>query len=471
MSSITQTNKNLNSNFIFKSLSDVITNFKSKSKLLARNAVVNLFKLLDDNFFEEKLWHDDFINKGFVERTLITSIGQIQFKRRYYVSRDKEHFSNFFYIDRLFKITKYARITLDAIKALTKQATLVNGSYAATNALWNCSVSRQSVSNILKKYNPLDNYGILRINENIEYQQFSKKVIYIELDEAHCNLQEKKNIIANLALVHTGHKATTFASKRKELENKHYFGDLNADTSLFCDRVYDYIQKRFKLSDLKYIFISGDGAWWINSFANKLRDCFKITPIKVIQVLDKFHLRKRITTIFSSNKKVISIIFKELKDLDAQKFALIANDFYEKNPDHKCKPSQFQNHVNYICNNLAFIKNNLHPEYKTPCSMEGHVSHVLAKRLTSRPKGFCRKTLASLIQLLILKANKLSLTNDNILLWQEDLEKEIKPKILRINKYIKREYDYNINLQIMNSANSKLKDFIHNITSPKWYYS
>ena len=142
-----------------------------------------------------------------------------------------------------------------------------------------------------------------------------------------------------------------------------------------------------------------------------------------------------------------------------------------KNPDHKCKPSQFQNHVNYICNNLAFIKNNLHPEYKTSCSMEGHVSHVLAKRLTSRPKGFCRKTLASLIQLLILKSNKLSLTNDNILLWQEDLEKEIKPKILRINKYIKREYDYNINLQIMNSANSKLKDFIHNITSPKWYYS
>ena len=133
-----------------------------------------------------------------------------------------------------------------------------------------------------------------------------------------------------MALVHTGHKATTFASKRKELENKHYFGDLNADTSLFCDRVYDYIQKRFKLSDLKYIFISGDGAWWINSFANKLRDCFKITPIKVIQVLDKFHLRKRLTTIFSSNRKIINMIFKELKDLDAQKFALIANDFYEK---------------------------------------------------------------------------------------------------------------------------------------------
>ena len=80
MSSITQTNKNLNSNFIFKSLSDVITNFKSKSKLLTRNAVVNLFKLLDDKFFEEKLWQDDFVNKGFVERTLITSIGKYSLK-------------------------------------------------------------------------------------------------------------------------------------------------------------------------------------------------------------------------------------------------------------------------------------------------------------------------------------------------------------------------------------------------------
>ena len=33
----------------------------------------------------KKILKDDFYNKGFIKRTLITSIGEIHFKRRYYV--------------------------------------------------------------------------------------------------------------------------------------------------------------------------------------------------------------------------------------------------------------------------------------------------------------------------------------------------------------------------------------------------
>jgi len=469
MYSITQ--NNIISNGNFNLLSDVIINFKNHYKSLTRKSIVNLFKYLDDKFFEEKSWKDDFYNKGFIKRTLITSIGEIHFKRRYYVSKNKDQHSNFFYIDSFFNITKYARITIDAIIELTKTATLVNGSYAAKHALLDCTVSRQSVTNILKKFKPLDNFNNLKLADNTEYKKMSKEVVYVELDEAHCSLQNKKNVVANLALVHTGHSIGTFASKRKELENKHYFGDLNADTSSFCDRIYDYIQKRYRLKDLKYIFVSGDGASWINSFTNKLRNCFKTTHIKIIQVLDKFHFRKRLTSIFSGNKKIINMIISELNSLNPEMFTFIANDFYDKNPNHKCNPNQFRKHVNYICNNFKYIKNNLHPKYKTPCSMEGHVSHVLAKRLTSRPKGFCKETLQSLIQLLILKSNNFKLTDRIISLFLKNTDKGFKYKGLRVNKYIKRYYDLNINLQIMNSNNSKLKEYFNNIISPKWFYS
>ena len=47
--------------------------------------------------------------------------------------------------------------------------------------------------------------------------------------------------------------------------------------------------------------------------------------------------------------------------------------------------------------------------------MEGHISHVLASRLTSRPKGFKRTVLENLIQLIVMNANLYELTIQDIL--------------------------------------------------------
>ena len=153
------------------------------------------------------------------------------FKRRYYVALNKsQDIENFFFVDSFLGIIKYSRLSMDAIVELTKMATEVNASYAARKALTDTEVSRQTVSNILENYTIVEN-DLPRMDEIIEKFNESKETIYIELDEAHCNLQEKevkskpsKNIIANLALLHTGHSPSTLASKRKELENKHYFG-------------------------------------------------------------------------------------------------------------------------------------------------------------------------------------------------------------------------------------------------------
>lgn len=476
MNIITHSNTVLNSNFNDFSLANVIFKFKEYSKELTRQSLVELFQILDDRFFKRKSWRSTHKNHGFKKRTLITSIGTIQFKRRYYVAIDQSSdYENFFFIDSFFEITKYSRITVEAILELTKVATEVNASYAARKALVDTEVSRQTVSNILRSFKPVVN-DIPRIDEIIEKENEPKETIYIELDEAHCNLQVKqgkykKNIIANLALLHTGHSSDTLSSKRKELENKHYFGGLNVDTSSLCDRIFDYILKRFKLSSIKRIFVSGDGARWINSFTNKLRDCFKGYSIQVIQVLDKFHLRKRLNSIFSSDSSMINFFFKNLNALNEEMFRIIAYDFYDKNPDHKCNPNIFNSHVRYICNNFRFIKNQLHPEYKTSCSMEGHVSHVLASRLTSRPKGFNRSTLESLIQLRVMRANLRELTTQDILEWKKPVQKEKKIRRVSASKMYDKIYDFNIKLSITNSVDTKMKDFIKNIASPRWYYS
>ena len=478
MNIISNSNTVLNSNFHNFSFSDVVFRFKEYSKELTRQSIIECLETIDNKYFKSKLWKRTHKNHGFKERTLLTSIGVITFKRRYYIALDKSQGTdNFFYVDNLLGIHKYSRLSIDAIIELTKVATEVNSSYAARKALIDTEVSRQTVSNILQNYKIVDQ-DLPRIDEIIEKYNESKETIYIELDEAHCNLQEKqanskrsKNIIANLALLHTGHSSKTLASKRKELENKHYFGGLNADTSLFADRIYDYILKRFKANEIKYIFVSGDGAKWINSFASNLRNCFREYNIRIIQVLDKFHLRKRLTSIFSGNKDMINFFFSNLKTLDENQFKIIARYFYENNPDHKLNPIIFNSHVRYICNNFKYIKNQLHPKYKTSCSMEGHVSHVLASRLTSRPKGFKRTTLENLIQLLVMRANLHELTIQDILEWKKPIQEIKKVRSIAANKMYKKFYDFNIELAIKESNNTKVKDFIHKLTSPKWLYS
>ncbi|MFA5566997.1 MAG: ISLre2 family transposase [Acidimicrobiia bacterium] len=470
MNMIAQNTEKVNgeNKFLF---ADFILKSKQHAKELTRESIVETIQMYDDLYFKSKLWKDEFINHGFVNRVLITQVGEIKFKRRYYIAKDKQKNSNFFFIDSLFSLSKYSRLTDDAKQALVVLTSKNNASYAADNALWDTVVSRQTVSNILRELQTVkDDMPV--IPEIMERYNQSVKTLYLEMDEAHCNLQARRNIVANLALIHTGHSKSNYACKRKQLENKHYLGGLNVNTTVFIDRIYDYISRRYNPKELKYVFISGDGAKWINSVSQKLKRCLSAHNIKVIQVLDKFHLRKRLTSIFSANNKMINYLLKNFTEITEDSFRLIADTFYKNKQEHKCNEQKFKNHVNYICNNYDFIKNLKHPEYKTSCSMEGHISHVLASKLTSRPKGFSKDTLETMVQLLILKANMHELSIEDLYAWRNHKATEsAKSKKKTTHKRYKRIYDITVPLELTKSNNTKMKDFIKSLVSPKWFYS
>ena len=66
--------------------------------------------------------------------------------------------------------------------------------------------------------------------------------------------------------------------------------------------------------------------------------------------------------------------------------------------------------MNYIINNLDWIKKQNHPDYKCHCSMEGHVNHAFARYITSSPYGFSEQGLENKLKLLVYHANKVELT-------------------------------------------------------------
>lgn len=156
---------------------------------------------------------------------------------------------------------------------------------AARHALRNTEIHRSTVS---KKISKLDG----SIIENINKSNNQPNTLYIEMDEIHANLQKGGNKICPCAIIHEGHKEEF--SKRKELENTHYFASAELSYEQLWEVIFDYVNNKYDIDKFKNIFVSGDGAAGIKNYTN----CFP----KSLFVLDKYHYKgKHLNYIFKNN--------------------------------------------------------------------------------------------------------------------------------------------------------------------------
>ena len=100
------------------------------------------------------------------------------------------------------------------------------------------------------------------------------------------------------------------------------------------------------------------------------------------------------------------LIHHEIKD-----FNILVDIAIEDNPERK---KYIKDKARYLTTHVEQIINQKHKKYKTACSMEGHISHVLARRLASRPKAFCDDTVEGYVQACIAQANSLNITPKKI---------------------------------------------------------
>ena len=160
------------------------------------------------------------------------------------------------------------------------------------------------------------------------------------------------------------------------------------------------------------------------------------------------------------------MVFRQL--LENVDFKLLVNAQIEKYPEQQKKMKE---HMNYILKNIEGIKNQKHPLYKCPCSMEGHVNHGFARYITSSPYGFSLQGLENKLKLLVYNANKIDLTIEDYynLKYGNNSYKDINIKIKKITN-IKHdskltsnhslEYKINTNLPILDTSsdNNRLRE-------------
>ena len=357
-------------------------------------------------------------------RSLITSLGVIYFNKTYYHSKVRKNngkFDYYSYVEDYLGITSWTKMTLGAETKLINNA-LDNGmTWAAENTIPGYITTRQTISTKIKNINYNMVVDTPETKEVIE-------TLYIEADEVHANLQKKtknkkekkKNKIVPVILAHEGHKEDFV--KKKELKNTHYLASSILKTEKLWNEMYNYLDKRYDLDKVKYLFISGDGASWIKQFCEAFPNA--------IYVLDKFHYRKALNYIFKRHSIYTDLADYYLRKNMIDEFKILVN-FQIKNHPHQ--KDYMKKHMIYLINNIQGIINQKHPNYKCPASMEGHISNKYARFITSRPHAYSNDGLENIVQLLTLKANNIYLTEE---LYHQFKYGESTYKNLNLEKFI-----------------------------------
>ena len=324
-------------------------------------------------------------------------------------------------------------MTLAAETRLINNA-LDNGySWSSNNSIPNYPVSRQTISSkvISINYNYTDNIK----------RKDTPKVIYIEADEVHTNLQSRekgtRNKIVPVILSHEGHKETFV--KKKELKEQHYIASSILKTDKLWEEEYKYLDKKYDLSKELTIFISGDGGHWIKGF--------DIAFPNAIYVLDPFHyFNKKLSYIFKKEPIITSIADSYLRNRKVDEFKLLVKVQIEKYPEQKKDILKVQK---FLIENVDGIINQKYPLYKCPCSMEGHISNKYAKFITSRPHFYSEEGLENIVQLFTMKANKITFTEE---IYHQFKIGESTYKKLNLEKFV---YNFRNQVNVLINPNNK----------------
>lgn len=304
------------------------------------------------------------------EKVIATTMGDVVLNRTYYKSKQTGEFR--YLVDDYLELKPHARMDLGLTAAILEKAK--DQSYQKTiDSFKHISIhSRTSVMNVVHKYLVEPTEAVLPTHKK------AVDVLYIEADEDHVAYQDGTNRFMKLVYVHEGRKETTGNTKRVALQGKRYFTGLYPDNDDLWETVLDYLEETYDLDSVKKIYLSGDGAAWIKAG-------IKMIP-KSEFVLDGFHLLKYIKKACIGHQEWISNLYSWINSNQKELFKL----YFETRLDDELRESErkaLEESRRYILRHWEAIQKQKEPDY-FGCSAEGHVSHILSARLSSRPLGW-----------------------------------------------------------------------------------
>ncbi|HHW21475.1 MAG TPA: ISLre2 family transposase [Clostridiaceae bacterium] len=300
------------------------------------------------------------------KRGILTGMGQVNISRNYY--RHKKTGKYAYLADEVLKLPTYDRVD-EGLKAdLIVKASGMSYSKAGKANPY-AEVSRQTVMNCIREAGTL-----IYVPE--DSQKKAVPVLYVEADEDHVAHQDGQNRQAKLVYVHEGAKRN---GKRCDLQNVHYFATTKTDNETLWTEVLDYIERTYDVERIERIYVAGDGAGWIKAGQSYLP--------KSVSILDSYHRNKYVRKVASGDELQMRRLVDALRAGDRSATANELKSCYEK-AETEGQRKKVLEVRRYLFDNWKSIENATKYPDVIGCSAEGHVSHILSERLSSRPMGW-----------------------------------------------------------------------------------
>lgn len=358
-----------------------------------------LLERIDTHFTTEVSSRKDWvIERRNDAKTIISPFGPVTYHRTYF--RNKKNGKYAYLADKAVGYTPHQRldtlleadVVVEAIERSYCKAGASPDSHAAGT-----SVSGQTVLNLVRKFGPeqIDVKTPLKVKR-------TSRIIYIEADEDHVAHQEKgvRAFDQRLVYVHEGH--VSVGKNRNQLLGKRYFTfPPGTKSEVLWNTIWQYLDDTYDLEKTEHIFISGDGARWIKSGAEYIPDAR--------YVMDGFHLKKAIHRAAGADQDKRATLANLIRDGRWTEMNRLLISFLEE-AELESRREVISDAISYFNNNWSGIQ--AHRIYKNilvGCSAEGHVSHVLSSRLSSRPMGWSYVGANQMAHLRIHRANGLDI--------------------------------------------------------------
>jgi len=354
---------------------------------LGRNVCREVLEAADRYVREHKEEREGWVVVRRDTKKVLSPFGEVSYERTYY--RHKETGEYRYLADEMAGYGPHTRVDIalkaNLVDAASELSYRKSGREPEKQAK-GTQVSGQTVLNAIRIMDP-----------QVEIEPPKKKrktrIIYIEADEDHVASQDGRMRAVPLVYVHEGKRNL---GSRNKLKNVRYFTGVYRDLEELWYEVLDYLEQTYELEEVEYIYISGDAASWIRAGT-------EIIPNSIF-VLDRYHLAKYIVAAVGKNNELSRALWKAIDAADLDQAKAVLKEAYRKAETQQRKKA-IRTTQRYIVGNWDGIE-----VYKTHkdiigCSAEGHVSHVLSARLSSRPMGWSRHGMDQMARIRVLKAN------------------------------------------------------------------
>jgi len=410
-----------------KDISELIEIMQQDMDKLGREALAHVLEKMDQEIMESKERKNSWnIQARDMDKTLITHFGEVKYQRTYYASKNSEDTDYTYLVDDIFGIERYQRMDKGLELELVEKAEEYSYQKAADMTSKVVPLSKQTTLNKIKKLGKIDNRAT---DEKLDEEDKKRvKYLYIEADEDHISIQRKdrdedekhrsENKVTKLVYVHEGRKGA-----RNKLKNAKFFSGIYNKSEELWEEVLSYIDDKYDMDHIETIYLAGDGANWI-------KNGLKEIP-KTKYILDRYHLNKYVLMATGHCPKEKFNLWLALNTANYKSVRLTFKEINEKAEKEEEK-DRVKDARSYIYSNWAGIENYASEPNAEGCSAEGHVSHILASRMSSRPLAWSEDGADRMARLRAFKYNGGKKDDLYRLYDRKEKEKRIKMRTERI---------------------------------------